>query len=340
MRQVQYLSEFVDPYLDEELEIARNLTRDSYTSYLTCLKMFLSFVSRELSMPVARVRMDKIDFELVHAFMIKTSVERKWAIRTWNSRLAAVKAFFDYLALRNPLYLNLSRRVSLIRCKRVPKDEKFYLTSDEIDAVLEAGFGNSWIDLRDKTILMFLFATGLRVAEMTSARIDNLTWKKKYTAHLRFVGKGQKSRVIPIVDKPLLQNLKCLIASKKDGAEYIFTTRDGFQMGTDNGRRIIDKAFKGHSGEKVTPHVIRRSAGMDWLSRDIDLWTISRMYGHDNVSTTEGYLGVRIEDKEEILRRSAGHNENYQQFKLRDGSDDEFIRNLEKRIRSRKGEDG
>lgn len=184
-------------------------------------------------------------------------------------------------------------------------------------------------------MVQFMLATGLRVAEVCNLKKKQILWISFNTIHIRFKAKGRKNRVVPVIDTGLISNLKHFLSFSDVKSKYVFPSANGNRMSESNLGDRVNRFFKPYKfKQKVTPHVLRRSAAMKWLRDGSDIFHVSAMLGHEHISTTQKYVRSNLEDRMEEMRRHAKGNKNSEPFKL--GNDhDEFLESLMKRKRRR-----
>lgn len=333
MRNPIYLSEYINGYIYDELECAKNRSPHTVKSYVTTLKILIVFLSSNQRVRPEKLLLTNFDFDSLHTFMMEKRRTRAWVPSTWNNRLAGVKAFIKYLALIDPKYLELHRRISLISGQKIPKSEIDYLDMEQISSVLH-GLGKNDVEIRDRAIISLFFVSGIRNSELTNIKFRDLQWKSSGQVRLNVMGKGRKKRSIPLSDKSNYQYLKTLIdALKPHSEDYIFCTRTGTKMTEANVRRIIKKYFKAPFPNKnITPHSLRHAAAMNWLNSGIDIFTISSILGHEQVTTTQTYVRSRYELKEQRLEDATNLRLGEKRFKTQFIANDDLIKSLNLKI--------
>jgi integrase/recombinase XerD len=125
---------------------------------------------------------------VISAFPDHREQERHNSARTRNARLAAIRSFFRYAALRHPGHAGLIAQVLAIPPERCPRTEVSCLTRPGLDALVAAPGQGNWIGRRDHALLEVAARTGLRVAELTGLR--NCDIEPGAGAHVRCRGKG------------------------------------------------------------------------------------------------------------------------------------------------------
>jgi len=147
-------------------------------------------------------------------------------------------------------------------------------------------------------MLELLYATGLRVSELISIRMDNLHLEQGF---VRVVGKGDKERIVPLGDtarqwvERYLEGARHLMTKKSTlaGSGYLFLTRLGRPMTRQGFHKNLKQiARKAQLKTNVSPHVVRHAFATHLLERGADLRSLQLMLGHADISTTEIYTHV------------------------------------------------
>ncbi|PGZ88982.1 recombinase [Bacillus sp. AFS029533] len=216
---------------------------------------------------------------------------------TINTRVVIIKAFFKWLVDEEIISKNPVEKV------KVPKREKTVIKTfdkNEVEEMINYYNGKDYVSVRNKTILTLLAETGIRVSELCGIKNDDV-----YDNMIRIKGKGNKQRFVPISDILHLQLFKYSVArdknSKSSLTNYYFYSTWGKQMSYMIPRDIIRKVGKALDLDvKLITHGFRRFYAQSMLD-NIDLYTLSRLLGHENIKTTEIY--VRGTEDEKILQR-------------------------------------
>ena len=119
-------------------------------------------------------------------------------------------------------------------------------------------------------------------------------------------------------------------------SKYVFPSRSGSKMSTLNMADRVTRFFSPHGlDKKVTPHVLRRSAAMNWLVKGVDIFHVSAMLGHEHITTTELYVRSNLEDREAELKRVGMDKGDFEPFKP-NKAEDAFIEALMAKTRKKK----
>ncbi len=196
--------------------------------------------------------------------------------------IASLKAFFRFAEQEGLLSANPAENLSLPRrWKRLPKD----LSHEEISKLLIPELPETPSSLCDIAVLETAYASGLRLAELRSLRIEQLHLDAGF---LQVVGKGNKERVVPVGEKAMQALQRC---SKSPG--NVFLTRRGTAFAhVSLWYRIKRKAQRSGIDRNVTPHMLRHSFATHLLENGADLRVIQELLGHAAINTTEIYTHV------------------------------------------------
>jgi len=207
-------------------------------------------------------------------------------------RLVVIKVFFRYLVSEGLLEKDITAVMESPRLWKVLPDT---LSVREVDALLTAVAGDDPRSVRDRAMMELLYASGLRVSELTGLSLEELHLDSGY---LRCTGKGNKTRVVPVGGKAKAALERYLAESRpklaKDPAvRTVFLTR----LGAGFDRRTIwrqIRLFAQRAGisKHVSPHTLRHSFATHLLANGAPLRMIQEMLGHADISTTQVYTHV------------------------------------------------
>jgi integrase/recombinase XerC len=219
----------------------------------------------------------------------KTSVARK---------LACLRTFFKFLIRDGRLKTNPAE---LISSPRLPKKLPSYLAEVEAAAVVEMPQGSSLKDLRDRAILELLYASGLRVRELSGLNDENVDLGQQL---VRVFGKGRKQRIVPFGEyaaRALTAYLAerdrlGLAQAEDDGQVPVFVSVRGRRLNARDVQRLVEKTrLRLPSGRRLTAHTLRHSFATHLLERGADLRAIQELLGHSSLATTQKYTHVSLE---------------------------------------------
>ena len=165
-----------------------------------------------------------------------------------------------------------------------------------MEKLLSADLSLRAFPLRDQAIVELLYASGLRISELTNARLENLSLPERL---IRVVGKGSKTRLVPI-GRPACAAIDRYLAVErsrlaKKGANEIFLSQRGIGLSTQRAWQIIKEiAVLAGFETSIYPHLLRHSFATHLLANGADLRVIQELLGHADISTTQVYTHVDV----------------------------------------------
>lgn len=200
--------------------------------------------------------------------------------------LASIKYSFSSI-LKNDITRNIRRPK---REKRLPT----VLTKKEVMSLFE-----SLNTKKSRLMISLMYAAGMRVSELAALKTGNLDFDEM-VGHIR-QAKGNKDRIFNIPDFLVKQLKKQYSKQKEMNQEYLFPGREGKRMSSRNLQKIVKKASEKAGIKKdVHPHTLRHSFATHLLENDIDIRKIQELLGHADLSTTQIYTHVSIEELKKI----------------------------------------
>jgi integrase/recombinase XerD len=206
--------------------------------------------------------------------------------------VACVRGFYRFLAVEQK---RESSAADDLRAPRAWASLPRFLDLEEVDRLLAQPDVSTPRGLRDKALIELLYATGLRVSELVSLRIGNLSLDDGY---LTCVGKGDKERLVPIgheatawVRRYLAEGRPKLVHAPS--AWLFVNARDGGPLSRVGFWKVLkDYGTRAGISRDLSPHVLRHSFATHLLERGADLRAIQAMLGHADLSTTQIYTHV------------------------------------------------
>ena len=215
--------------------------------------------------------------------------------KRFRSLLSAIRLLFRFLHNEGLLEQTVTDVMDSPKLWMLLPD---FLSEAEVTALLQAFDSRSEdpLEVRNRTILEVLYASGLRVSEVASLPLDAVDYD---TEMVRVVGKGSKTRLVPI-GKPALRALRQylaeirpILAEKNPRATQIFLSNNGKRLDRERIWGIVkEAALLAGISKNVHPHTLRHSFASHLLARGADLRVIQEMLGHSDIGTTEIYTHV------------------------------------------------
>lgn len=297
-------------FFTERLLNQRQASPHTVHSYRSSFRLLLRFAETRLSRSPSRLVLADIDAAFVGAFLDYVEHERHNCARSRNARLAAIHAFFRFVALAEPSRALHCQQVLAIPSKRFERAVVEFLEEAEVQALLAAPDPTTWIGRRDRTLLLVAVQTGLRVSELIALRRQDVALGAG--AHVRCLGKGRKFRCTPLRRDDAVPVLESWLRERPlDADAPVFPSSRGGRLSDDAVERLVAKHAASAqqrcptlAHKRVTPHVLRHSAAMALLWRGVDHATIALWLGHESPETTQVYLHADLRLKERALART------------------------------------
>jgi len=275
-------------------------------SYRDTFRLLLHFVTKRLKRAPSEVRLEDIDAPCVGDFLEHLESDRGNCVRTRNVRLAALHAFFRYVAVNEPACALQCQRLLAMPTKRYQRGPVEFLTDEEAAALVAAPDPSTWLGRRDRAILMVATQTGLRNAEIRALRYQDV--ELGTGPHLRCLGKGRKTRCTPLSKETAAVLEQWLRERDTEVDAPIFPSSRGRDLSADALQRLVARHTVAASercpslkGRKITPHTLRHTAAMALLRRNVDLTVIALWLGHESTETTQVYVHADLSMKERAL---------------------------------------
>jgi site-specific recombinase XerD len=294
----------------DRLRRLRDASPHTIAGYRDSFRLLLRFAAEHLGKAPSDLDIENVDATFIAEFLDSLETSRGNSARTRNARLAAIHAFYRYVALREPSFSLLCQRILAIPAKRQVKKVIEYLTRPETEALLTAPPLSTWTGRRDRAMLMLTVQTGLRVSELTALRCKDVVLGPG--AHVHCEGKGRKQRCTPLRRDTIEVLAGWLRERRGQCDDPLFPSIRGGALSRDAVELLLSKHVENAGRDcpslktkPVTPHVLRHSAAMDLLRNGVDRSVIALWLGHESVETTQIYLHADIRIKEEALARTS-----------------------------------
>lgn len=213
---------------------------------------------------------------------------------------ATLRAFYKFLLMEG---LIKSSPTADLKTPKKPLRLPHALTIEQVEAVLNQKFPPTPAGYRSKAILETLYATGLRVSELTSLDLDDVDFEADY---LICFGKGSKQRVVPFgsqAKKSLQAYLRFsrpVLLRNNWRQKALFLNARGGRLSRQSCWQIVKQAAKQAGIKKIYPHSLRHSFATHLLKGGADLRSVQEMLGHASISTTQIYTSLTKDDLKEI----------------------------------------
>ena len=232
--------------------------------------------------------------------------EKKYAASTIARKLAAIKSFYKFMVAEK--YLDINPAETLEASNKGIKLPKV-LSIEEVEKLLNTPDLSTYEGFRDRAMLELLYATGIRVSELTRLDINNLNLVMKYIIVL---GKGSKERIVPLgkiaiqfLEKYLKIVRPAYIKEEKPKSNCVFLSINGSEMTRQRFWQIIKNYGKiAGLGDNLTPHTLRHSFATHMLNNGADLRSVQELLGHVSIATTQIYTHLTDKRLREVYEKA------------------------------------
>jgi integrase/recombinase XerD len=254
------LAPTLQAYFADRLITQKDASPRTVAAYRDTFRLLLSFAQQQTGKQPSELDLADVDAPLIGSFLNHLEHDRGNTARTRNARLAAIHSFCRYAALRHPEHAATIARVIEIPSKRYDRTDICYLTKPEIDALLDAPDPTTWLGRRDHALLLTAITTGLRVSELVTLRITDVTLGT--TPHVQVLGKRRKQRTTPLKAETASVLRDWLHERQGDPHDPVFPTRHGRTLSHDAVSKLLTKhitqaaaSCRSLAAKRVTPHV-------------------------------------------------------------------------------------
>jgi len=299
----------LESFFMDRLMRQRQASPHTIASYRDTFRLLMQYAQQRLRKVPSQLTMPDLDTPFLGAFLDHLEQKRDNSARSRNVRLAALHSFFRYVSLHAPECNALAQRVLAMQSKRYVRRPICFLTPVEIEALLAAPDLNTWSGRRDRALLLLAVQTGLRAAELTGLRCENIALSAG--AHVQCLGKGRKSRCTPLRKETVAVLRSWLRERQGHASDPVFPTTRGQALGHDGLEYLLNKHLvvaRRHcpslNKKRITPHSLRHSLAMNLLHHGADRSVIALWLGHEDVQTTSVYLQADMQIKEQALAKT------------------------------------
>lgn len=280
---------------------------DGYLGYLREIKKYSPHTVKAYGIDIRQFCRYFADHKLpvdktgIRDFLAFTYSQRKNKT-TVARKIYAVKSFYNYLVKTGILKSNPLDGTGTPKLDRkIPR----ILTENEMLNFLDALPEKNFLQLRNKALFEFLYATGLRISELTELRTVDIHFGERL---VRVMGKGKKERLVPFHEQAagvLARYLQCLRSELHYHGEQVFVNSRGGALSQRSVERILPQVYRLLSGSSrhIYPHLLRHSFATHLLQRGANLRVIQELLGHANLATTEKYTTLNFGDLQKTYKK-------------------------------------
>ncbi|MDY3249025.1 MAG: site-specific tyrosine recombinase XerD [Candidatus Choladocola sp.] len=286
------LPTFID-YLKE----TKNASESTVSSYQRDLKKLETYLSDHGVVDVENVTSTNLNSYILYL------EKQGLATATVSRNVASMKAFFHYACSKRRIESDPSET---IKAPHIEKKMPEILTMEETARLLEQPSVDSPKGLRDRAMLELLYATGMRVSELITMKMDDINLPLNYL----ICRDGEKERVIPFgtsarhaLEDYLRVGRDTLLKGRE--SEYLFVNCSGKVMSRQGFWKLIKQyAAKAGITADITPHTLRHSFAAHLVQNGADLKSVQEMLGHSDIATTQVYRNMNVDRVRSVYREA------------------------------------
>ena len=279
------------------LENEKKVSENTLQSYKRDLQQFEEYIA------LKNKKYNKMTEEDIKEYLKYLVEEENKKPSTISRMIASVRSFYQYEMKNKKITLDPTEN---IQSPKVEKKVPCILTSDEVELLLEQPGNSDLKGIRDKAMLEFAYATGMRVTEIISLNVEDVNIEQEIV----ICKNGNKQRNIPL-GKIALNAVKeylngardVLVKSEKEKALFVNL----------NGKRLTRQGFwkiikfyqeQAHIDKDITPHTLRHSFATHLLQNGAELKAIQTMLGHSDISSTQVYMQFKDDGISDIYKKT------------------------------------
>ena len=293
--------DLLEYYFDTYLPVAKGLSQATITSYKAAFRTLLEFMYSVKGIAADQISFGSLDQTTIMEYLDWVETTRRCGVNTRNQRLSAIAAFSEYAQHRDFDSAAVFRNnVLKIPRKKAARSGRSFFTREEVKILFELPDNRTEIGIRDKTILCFMYASGMRAQEVCELTVGDIRFYQD-RAGINVHGKGQKVRRIGI-PQSASEMLHRYISHRRisDVKErHVFSSQTHEKMTVSCIEEIYSKYIArakcenpGLFRDHYTPHSMRHTTATHMLEAGVPLIVVKNFLGHVSIQTTQIYAEV------------------------------------------------
>ncbi len=284
-------------YLTKE----RNYSKLTVTSYAKDIMGFNRYL-KEHNLNYTNIKRDDIREYLKYLDALKYKNSTQARI------ISSLRCFYEYLIIKHKI---INNPFKLIRNPKREHKLPNFLQYDEFIKLIDELKMDNDLDIRNRLILELLYATGVRVSELTHIKLSDINYSDK---SIKVLGKGNKERIVYFGDyaDDMLKKYQESVRDellKNNQSDYLFINKNGDVLTSRGVEEIINKIVQRASlKHKISPHVLRHTFATHLLEDGADIRTVQELLGHASLSTTQIYTHVTNEHLRNVYLKAFPRN--------------------------------
>ncbi len=291
---------FLTVYLPKQ----RCYSKNTIKAYRDTLNLLRKFFLEEKAITFTNISFNLMNHDMIYEFLTWLQNARGCKVTTKNHRLAALKAFFHYCAMEDPALMAIYVDIQKVHSQKIIRKKVEYMTERALKTLLEQPDSNTYCGKRDRFFMILLYDSGARIQEILDLKLKDIHLKDQ-TPCVYLTGKGNKTRIVPLMDKTIAHLNYYLETFHPDDHHkndtYLFYTQiKGLKgkMSDDNVSCFLKRyALSAHNVCPEVPlrmhaHMFRHTRAMHLYQAGIPLSYIKDFLGHVSVNTTDIYASA------------------------------------------------
>lgn len=267
-----------------DLSEERKLSNNTIASYARDLQDFLRYLEAH-----GVTSWDQAASHHVKGYFMELKRQGK-APATLARNLTSIRSFYKYLISKQKVFSDPALHMD---SPRVVRAEPPHLQVEEVERLLQAPDPSTPAGSRDKAMLELMYATGMRVSELTDLDVDSVHAELGF---IRIIGGQGKERIVPLhrtacecLERYLKHDRKHFL--KRDSNERaLFLNHRGTRLSRQGFWKLMKKYAAEALQREITPHMLRHSFAFHLIQNGADVWSVQEMLGHADISSTHVYV--------------------------------------------------